>query len=119
MRLLREHSISNIQNENETAKDIEETIAQTSIDVKQKKETARELIDEGSKMKVKIDELKDKLNEKKDEMMNVINDDEYKLIDELKEVRQHYKEVLDNFKQTKIDINEMRNQLDTLKIKKC
>ena len=107
MRLLREHSISNIQNENvtATAKDIEETIAQTSIDVKQKKETARELIDEGSKMKVKIDELKDKLNEKKDEMMNVINDDEYKLIDELKGVRQHYKEVLDNFKQTKIDIN--------------
>ena len=51
------------------------------------------------------------------EMTNVIYDEECKLIDELKGVLQHYKEVLDNFKQTKVDINEMRNQLDTLKIK--
>ena len=112
------------KNETSTAKDIEETITQISADLKKKKETARELINEGSKLKVKIDELKDKLNEKKqnkmnlaDEMTNVIDDEECKLIDELKGVRQHYKEVLDNFKQTKVDINEMRNQLDTLKIK--
>ena len=112
------------KNETSTAKEIEEAITQTSADLKKKKETARELINEGSKLKVKIDELKDKLNEKKqnkmnlaDEMTNVIDDEECKLIDELKGVRQHYKEVLDNFKQTKVDINEMRNNLDTLKIK--
>jgi kinesin family protein 6/9 len=112
------------KNETSTAKEIEEAITQTSADLKKKKETARELIDEGSKLKVKIDELKEKLNEKKqnklnlaDEMTNVIDDEECKLIDELKGVRQHYKEVLDNFKQTKVDINEMRNNLDTLKIK--
>ena len=112
------------KNETSTAKEIEEAITQTSAELKKKKETARELIDEGSKLKVKIDELKEKLNEKKqnkmnlaDEMTNVIDDEECKLIDELKGVRQHYKEVLDSFKQTKVDINEMRNNLDTLKIK--
>ena len=112
------------KNETSTAKEIEEAISQTSAELKKKKETARELIDEGSKLKVKIDELKEKLNEKKqnkmnlaDEMTNVIDDEECKLIDELKGVRQHYKEVLDSFKQTKVDINEMRNNLDTLKIK--
>ena len=112
------------KNETTTAKEIEDTITQTSAELKRKKETARELIEEGGKLKVKIDELKEKLNEKKqnklnlaDEMTNVIDDEECKLIDELKGVRQHYKEVLDNFKQTKVDINEMRNQLDTLKIK--
>ena len=50
-------------------------------------------------------------------MTNVIDDEECKLIDELKDVRSHYKEVVDNFKRAKVDIAEMKNNLDLLKIK--
>ena len=52
-----------------------------------------------------------------DEMTNVIDDEECKLIDELKEVKTNYKETVDNFKHSKVEINEMRNNLDLLKIK--
>jgi hypothetical protein len=40
-----------------------------------------------------------------DEMTNVIDDEECKLIDELKDVRNHYKETVDKFKAVKVEIN--------------
>ena len=112
------------KSENSQAKEIEESIAQTTADLKKRKEEARGFSEEGSKLKSQIEELRNKLNEKKqnklnlaDEMTNVIDDEECKLIDELKDVRDHYKEIVDNFKRAKVDIAEMKNGLDLLKIK--
>ena len=110
--------------ENEGAKDIEQNIIQTTTDLRVKKEEAKKLAEEGNKLKEKIEELKNALKEKQqnkmnlaDEMTNVIDDEECKLIDELKEVKTNYKETVDNFKHSKVEINEMRNNLDLLKIK--
>ena len=50
-------------------------------------------------------------------MTNVIDDEECKLIDQLKDIRKNYKETVDKFKQTKVSINELKNNLDLLKIK--
>ena len=50
-------------------------------------------------------------------MTNVIDDEECKLIDELKDVRSHYKDTVDKFKNVKVEINEMKNNLDMLKVK--
>ena len=110
--------------ENEGAKEIEQNIIQTTTDLRAKKEEAKKLAEEGNKLKEKIEELKNALKEKQqnkmnlaDEMTNVIDDEECKLIDELKEVKTNYKETVDNFKHSKVEINEMRNNLDLLKIK--
>lgn len=112
------------KSENVQAKEIEDGITQTTTDLKKRKEEARGFSEEGSKLKEQIEALRSKLNEKKqnklnlaDEMTNVIDDEECKLIDELKDVRSHYKEVVDNFKRAKVDIAEMKNNLDLLKIK--
>ena len=112
------------KSENAQAKEIEDGITQTTTDLKKRKEEARGFSEEGSKLKQQIEALRSKLNEKKqnklnlaDEMTNVIDDEECKLIDELKDVRSHYKEVVDNFKRAKVDIAEMKNNLDLLKIK--
>ena len=112
------------KSENAQAKEIEDGITQTTTDLKKRKEEARGFSEEGSKLKEQIEALRSKLNEKKqnklnlaDEMTNVIDDEECKLIDELKDVRSHYKEVVDNFKRAKVDIAEMKNNLDLLKIK--
>ena len=112
------------KSENETAKNIEEQIIQTNTDLKGKKDEAKKLGDEGSKLKEQIDKIKEALNEKQqnkmnlaDEMTNVIDDEECKLIDELKDVRNHYKETVDKFKAVKVEINEMKNNLDMLKVK--
>ena len=112
------------KNENETAKNIEEQIIQTNTDLKAKKDEAKKLGEEGNKLKEQIDKIKNALNEKQqnklnlaDEMTNVIDDEECKLIDELKDVRSHYKETVDKFKSVKVEINEMKNNLDMLKVK--
>ena len=112
------------KSENAQAKEIEDGITQTTTDLKKRKEEARGFSEEGSKLKEQIEALRGRLNEKKqnklnlaDEMTNVIDDEECKLIDELKDVRSHYKEVVDNFKRAKVDIAEMKNNLDLLKIK--
>ncbi len=112
------------KNENETAKNIEEQIIQTNTDLKVKKDEAKKLGEEGNKLKEEIDKIKNALNEKQqnklnlaDEMTNVIDDEECKLIDELKDLRSHYKETVDKFKNVKVEINEMKNNLDMLKVK--
>ncbi len=112
------------KNENETAKNIEEQIIQTNTDLKAKKDEAKKLGEEGNKLKEQIDKIKTALNEKQqnklnlaDEMTNVIDDEECKLIDELKDVRSHYKDTVDKFKNVKVEINEMKNNLDMLKVK--
>ena len=112
------------KSENENAKKIEEDIINTTTELKKLKDEARTLGEEGNKFKEKIDNIQSSLKNKQqnklnlaDEMTNVIDDEECKLIDQLKDIRKNYKETVEKFKQTKVQINELKNNLDLLKIK--
>ena len=112
------------KNENENAKQIEENIINITTDLKKLKDEARSLGEEGNKYKAQIDNIQSALKSKQqnklnlaDEMTNVIDDEECKLIDQLKDIRKNYKETVEKFKQTKVQINELKNNLDLLKIK--
>ena len=112
------------KSENDTAKQIEENIINNTTELKKLKDEARKLGDEGNKLKEQIDNIQATLKTKQqnkinlaDEMTNVIDDEECKLIDQLKTIRKSYKETVERFKQTKVQINEMKNTLDVLKIK--
>ena len=112
------------KSENENAKQIEENIINTTTDLKKLKDEARALGEEGNKFKEQIDNIQAALKNKQqnklnlaDEMTNVIDDEECKLIDQLKDLRKNYKETVEKFKQTKVQINELKNNLDLLKIK--
>ena len=112
------------KSENENAKQIEENIINTTTELKKLKDEARTLGEEGNKFKEQIDNIQTALKSKQqnklnlaDEMTNVIDDEECKLIDQLKDIRKNYKETVEKFKQTKVQINELKNNLDLLKIK--
>ena len=112
------------KSENETAKQIEENIINITTDLKKLKNEARTLGEEGNKFKEQIDSIQSALKSKQqnklnlaDEMTNVIDDEECKLIDQLKDIRKNYKETVEKFKQTKVQISELKNNLDLLKIK--
>ena len=112
------------KSENETAKQIEENIINTTTELKKLKDEARTLGEEGNKFKEQIDNIQSALKTKQqnklnlaDEMTNVIDDEECKLIDQLKDIRKNYKETVEKFKQTKVSISELKNNLDLLKIK--
>ena len=112
------------KSENESAKQIEENIINTTTELKRLKDEARTLGEEGNKFKGQIDNIQATLKNKQqnklnlaDEMTNVIDDEECKLIDQLKDIRKNYKETVEKFKQTKVQINELKNNLDLLKIK--
>ena len=112
------------KNENENAKQIEENIINITTELKKLKDEARSLGEEGNKFKEQIDNIQSALKSKQqnklnlaDEMTNVIDDEECKLIDQLKDIRKNYKETVEKFKQTKVQISELKNNLDLLKIK--
>ena len=112
------------KSENEAAKQIEENIINTTTELKKLKDEARTLGEEGNKFKEQIDNIQSALKTKQqnklnlaDEMTNVIDDEECKLIDQLKDIRKNYKETVEKFKQTKVSISELKNNLDLLKIK--
>ena len=112
------------KSENENAKQIEENIINITTELKKLKDEARTLGEEGNKYKEQIDNINTALKNKQqnklnlaDEMTNVIDDEECKLIDQLKDIRKNYKEAVEKFKQTKVQINELKNNLDLLKIK--
>ena len=112
------------KNENENAKQIEENIINITTELKKLKDEARTLGEEGNKFKEQINNIQSALKSKQqnklnlaDEMTNVIDDEECKLIDQLKDIRKNYKETVEKFKQTKVQISELKNNLDLLKIK--
>ena len=112
------------KNENENAKQIVENIINITTELKKLKDEARTLGEEGNKFKEQIDNIQSALKSKQqnklnlaDEMTNVIDDEECKLIDQLKDIRKNYKETVEKFKQTKVQISELKNNLDLLKIK--
>jgi hypothetical protein len=71
-----------------------------------------------------MQEIKEKLDEKKmnsisigDDMINVIDEEEYRLIDQLKLKKANYKENLDKFKAAKAEMLQLKNNIDLLKLK--
>jgi len=106
------------------AKEIESGIIQNSEDIKKRKAEAKVYLEQCNIFKNKVEALKSTLNEKKlnklsigDEMTDLIDEEGYKLIDELKGVKEGYKENLDKFKFSKSEINMLKNNLDLLKVK--
>ncbi len=104
--------------------DIERGIMNTSEDLRTRKREAKEYLDNCNTLKQQIDNIKNALNDKKlnklnlgDDMTELIDEEGYKLIDELKAYKQNYKENLDKFKFAKSEINSVKSNLDYLKIK--
>lgn len=50
-------------------------------------------------------------------MSNVIDEEECRMINDLKEIKDVYKEVLEKFKNSKIEIQTLKGNLEVLKIK--
>jgi hypothetical protein len=50
-------------------------------------------------------------------LANVIDEEEFKIIDEMKTLKNSYKEYVDKFKHAKTEICIMKNNLDVLKVK--
>ena len=110
--------------ESNQAKEIEQSIFQNSEDLKKRKYEAKHFLEQCNIYKTTIDKLKLTLNDKKlnklslgDEMTELIDEEGYKLIDELKGVKESYKDNLDKFKFAKSEINVLKNNLDLLKVK--
>jgi hypothetical protein len=109
--------------ESDFSKDIENQMKQNFNDLKAKKTEAKDLLEKGNVLKDKLKEIKALLNDKKqnklnlaDEMTNVIDDEECKLIDELKQVRNEYKDVVDNFNAAKLEISKLKDDMNNMKI---
>ena len=109
--------------ESDFSKDIENKMKENFNDLKAKKAEAKDLLEKGNVLKDKLKEIKTLLNDKKqnklnlaDEMTNVIDDEECKLIDELKQVRNEYKDVVDNFNAAKLEISRLKDDMNNMKI---
>lgn len=50
-------------------------------------------------------------------MSNVIDEEECKLINDLKEIKDSYKEFLERFKHSKVEISSLKSNLEVLKMK--
>lgn len=50
-------------------------------------------------------------------MSNVIDEEECKLINDLKEIKDLYKEFLEKFKQAKVEISTSKSNLEVLKVR--
>lgn len=112
------------KSESATGKEIENGILETNEELKKNRAEAKEYLDQCSKFKSRMEELKSALNEKKmnklnlgDDMTELIDEEGYKLIDELKGVKASYKEFLDKYKFAKSEINSLKSALDVHKVK--
>ncbi len=117
-------AFQNYKLDSQQAKEIEQGIYQNSEDLKKRKNEAKFFLEQCNVFKSKIENLKVTLNDKKfnklslgDEMTDLIDEEGYKLIDELKGVKESYKDNLDKFKFSKSEINVLKNNLDLLKVK--
>jgi hypothetical protein len=112
------------KNETVQAKEIESLVHTSSEDLKKRKFEAKNYLEQCNSLKSKIDLLKQTLADKKknklsigEEMTELIDEEGYKLIDDLKGLKESYKESLDKFKLAKSEIASIKHDLDLLKIK--
>jgi kinesin family protein 6/9 len=112
------------KNEILQAKEIETNIHNSTEDLKKRKSEAKSFLEQCNNYKSKIDSLKQTLTDKKrnklsigDEMTELIDEEGYKLIDDLKGLKESYKDTLDKFKYAKSEIGNIKHSLDLLKIK--
>jgi hypothetical protein len=112
------------KSESSQAKEIESGILQCSEELKKRKLEAKEYLNQCNSFKLQMENLKNKLNEKKlnklnlgDDMTELIDEEGYKLIDDLKNAKNNYKEYHDKFKFSKSEINSLKTNLDMLKVK--
>lgn len=110
--------------ESQQAREIQSGILQNQDDLRIKKTEAKEFLERCNAFKAKIEEYKIILNEKKlnklslgDDMTNIIDEEEFKVIDSFKGVKESYKEYLEKFKTAKSDISVIKNNLDLLKVR--
>ena len=104
------------------AKEIENGILHTSEDLTRRKNEAKIYMENCNNYKKQLDETKIKLNEKKinklnlgDDVMNIIDEEECKLIQDFKDYKEIYKENLDKFKNSKSEISNLKGNLDLVK----
>ena len=83
--------------ESQFSKETEKKMKEDIEKLKEKKNSARELLNKSKELKTKTEEIKEKLNDKKqnklnlaDEMTNVIDEEEVKLLEELKVTKEIY-----------------------------
>ncbi len=110
--------------DSQQAREIQMGILRNTEDLKIKKTEAKEFLEKCNSLKAKIEEYKIILNEKKlnklslgDDMTNIIDEEEFKVIDSFKGVKESYKEHLEKFKTAKSDISLIKNNLDILKVR--
>ena len=110
--------------ESDFSKETETNIKTNIENLKNKKNEARELLKKSQDLKSQIDEIKVKLNEKKqnklnlaDEMTNVIDEEECQFLDDLKARRDEYKEVVNNFNKLKEEMREIKDNIEMMKVK--
>ena len=112
------------KNDTLQAKEIENNIHLNSENLKKMKIEAKNYLENCNNLKNNIDSLKQILAEKKrnklsigEEMTELIDEEGYKLIDEIKGLKDSYKECLDKFKSAKSEVSNIKNNLDRLRIK--
>ena len=117
-------AFSIFKQESSKSKEIEEGIIRNSDDLKIKKTEAKELLESCNNLKHNIENLKERLTEKKfnklnlgDDHANIIDEEECKMIDDLKLMKLNYKDNLDKFKASKSEITIIKNNLDLYKVK--
>jgi len=110
--------------DSQQAREIQMGILRNTEDLKFKKTEAKEFLEKCNSLKAKIEEYKIILNEKKlnklslgDDMTNIIDEEEFKVIDSFKGVKESYKDHLEKFKTAKSDISLIKNNLDILKVR--
>jgi hypothetical protein len=108
--------------ESSEAREIESGIFHNSEEHSRRKNEAKVYMELCNNYKKQLDETKIKLNEKKlnklnlgDDGMNVIDEEECKLIQDFKDYKEIYKENLDKFKNAKSEINTIKGNMDMVR----
>jgi len=109
--------------ESKIGKELEQLIQLQTNELKKKKEEGKVLLDECNELKDRINDLRLKLENKKnykfnlgDEMTNIIDEEEYNYYNKLKSNKDDYKERLRLFKDVKSDINVLKGNIDMYKV---
>jgi ABC-type transporter MlaC component len=100
-------------------KEIENGILHNSDELTKRKTEAKIYLENCNNYKKYLEETKIKLNEKKinklnlgDDVMNIIDEEECKFIQDFKDYKEVYKENLDKLKNAKVEVSNLKANLD-------